>query len=49
MKAFILEYRFLQMNKFSAAHFLCFKFFAKNDKNWSIFREKRKIYEKFEM
>ena len=30
----------------SAAHFSCLRFFAKNDKNSSIFREKRKINEK---
>ena len=30
----------------SAAHFSCLKFFAKNEKNQPIFREKRKIREK---
>ena len=30
----------------SAAHFSCLKFFAKNEKNGPIFREKRKIREK---
>ena len=30
----------------SAAHFSCLKFFAKNEKNGPIFREKREICEK---
>ena len=29
----------------SAAHFSCLKFFAKNEKNGPVFREKRKIRE----
>ena len=31
----------------SVAHFSCLKFFAKNEKNEAIFREKRKIHEKY--
>ena len=31
----------------SVAHFSCLKFFAKNEKNDAIFREKRKIHEKY--
>ena len=31
----------------SVAHFSCLKFFAKNEKNEAIFREKRKNNEKF--
>ena len=31
----------------SVAHFSCLKFFVKNDKNEAIFREKRKIHEKY--